>query len=206
MTGPEYMYFLNMIFSTASDEVRQRLATEDRYKPEPGYLDPGNLGQLSNLITDMIFRCPIGNITRGPLWGEDDTWVYLFNNSLDLAQADKEEWGDIDQQCEGQAPHGSDVPAVFNAFSVQSKTQKNFQWHVSEKEKHLFHAMLRYWVNFVKTGDPNEDGLALWQRSQSGSGLVNRFVFQTDDVGNGPSMDTESPQGCEVFDEAGYYW
>ena len=49
------------------------------------------------------------------------------------------------------------MPDVFGTLNASSK-----KWEETDRE--LSAAMLSYWANFVKTGDPNGPGLPTWPR------------------------------------------
>lgn len=214
MSTPQFLMFVNMMFSRVDRHTLQSMIKHPRWKPDDDFMlekDGGNLAVMSNLITDLMFRCPISNMTRSRDFDAEDTYLYMYNHSLSLIGADKEEWGDISDSCGGRVPHGSDVPAFFNAFSLQDKQKKSFEWHITDKEKTLFHHMLSYWINFVKTGNPNGvmpgegEPLPQWNAHQSDNGMQ-RMVLRTVDDGGAISGMTNEPQnGCDIFDAIGYY-
>ena len=67
-------------------------------------------------------------------------------------------------------------------------------WHWTDSDSRLANDMSSYWVNFVKTGDPNGDGLPKWPRFTTGQASV---LYLNDPVASGPvaNLDTLS-----VFD------
>ena len=56
----------------------------------------------------------------------------------------------------------------------------------SESDKKLSDTMVKYVANFVKTGDPNGDGLPKWEKYSSGSQLLqlNDEIKMMDDPNN----------------------
>jgi para-nitrobenzyl esterase len=62
--------------------------------------------------------------------------------------------------------HGDEVPYVFgtldNAAGSLDGSSRKGRWKNADRE--LSATMLRYWANFVKTGDPNGPGLPAWPR------------------------------------------
>jgi para-nitrobenzyl esterase len=61
--------------------------------------------------------------------------------------------------------HTSEVPYVFNTLKRSSRP-----W--SDQDRKLADAMGAYWVNFMKTGDPNGGGLPRWEPFSSGSAVT----------------------------------
>ncbi|MCI0391844.1 MAG: carboxylesterase family protein [Acidobacteria bacterium] len=65
--------------------------------------------------------------------------------------------------------HGDEVPYVFGtldkaAGSWDGSSREN-RWESADRE--LSAAMLSYWANFIKTGDPNGPGLPVWPRYEA---------------------------------------
>jgi para-nitrobenzyl esterase len=61
--------------------------------------------------------------------------------------------------------HTSEVPYVFNTLA-----QSNRPW--SDEDRRLANLLGDYWVNFMKTGDPNGDGLPRWAPFTRGSAVT----------------------------------
>jgi para-nitrobenzyl esterase len=54
--------------------------------------------------------------------------------------------------------HAADVPYIFN--------DPEFEKSATSEQQHLSWQMIKYWTNFARTGNPNGDGLPLWQPFQ----------------------------------------
>jgi para-nitrobenzyl esterase len=52
------------------------------------------------------------------------------------------------------AYHGADVQYLFNRLGIPA--------HFTSGQEQLSHAMIGYWTQFAKTGDPNSPGQPLW--------------------------------------------
>jgi para-nitrobenzyl esterase len=59
-----------------------------------------------------------------------------------------------------KAFHASEIPYVFNVVPSPDPREAGFAY--TERDFRLAYAMSDYWVNFVKTGNPNGEGLAKW--------------------------------------------
>jgi para-nitrobenzyl esterase len=78
------------------------------------------------------------------------------------------------------APHGKDV---FFVFDVQSLFQKE---KTAESDTEMGKTVSGYWVNFVKTGDPNGSGLVNWPRYDPAAEAVLNFSNEGVTVGPDP--------------------
>ena len=78
------------------------------------------------------------------------------------------------------AAHGEEIPYVFGHVSEQgySKTDKK----VSEE-------MMKYWVQFSKTGNPNVEGLSEWPQYSTES---NDFIILDETISSDQYTDDES--------------
>ena len=52
------------------------------------------------------------------------------------------------------AYHGSEIPYVFDTHDAWLPT--------TDKDRALTRTMMRYWLNFAKTGNPNGEGVPAW--------------------------------------------
>jgi para-nitrobenzyl esterase len=83
------------------------------------------------------------------------------------------------------APHGGELAYVFNW--ANSPGGNGTEWRDADKK--LATQVTQYWVNFVKTGDPNGKGLPVWPAYRPGTNTV--FVFH-DGGGTAEALPHES--------------
>lgn len=65
--------------------------------------------------------------------------------------------------------HGSDIAYVFGTLAARKQEHKEFDYEMSR-------AMVKYWVNFAKTGDPNGEDLPQWPTYTEESPLTMHFA------------------------------
>ncbi len=64
--------------------------------------------------------------------------------------------------------HGSEIAYVFGTLSKKNQDHKEFDYEMSR-------VMLKYWVNFADSGDPNGEGLPQWPLYTEESALTMHF-------------------------------
>ncbi|MFM2055618.1 MAG: hypothetical protein RLY71_3 [Pseudomonadota bacterium] len=90
------------------------------------------------------------------------TFAYLFDHVI--PGQNSERYG---------AFHTSDVPYVF--ATLDAAPGRAF----TEADRRVSYTMSSYWLNFIKSGDPNGAGLAIWPQLQSPSPCMMRFGAQS---------------------------
>jgi para-nitrobenzyl esterase len=106
----------------------------------PASAYPSPKAALDALISDVSFVCPTRRFVRDISKSQQKTFLYHFTY-VTRAGA----------QLGLGAFHGSEIPFVFGNLT-----------NPTPQERALSDAMMRYWVNFAKTGDPNDWALPAW--------------------------------------------
>lgn len=62
---------------------------------------------------------------------------------------------------------------------------------MTESEQHMQQIMMKYWINFTKTGNPNGDSLPYWSQYEQGKPtvMIMHEGFHLDKVQNQKQMD-----------------
>jgi para-nitrobenzyl esterase len=103
--------------------------------------------------TDGVFSCA-ARIADQSLAKFVPTYTYEFND--ENAPPSQSEFGGLLTFPLG-AYHSAEVPYLFNTGNVFGLPEL-----LSPKQMRLSHAMVSYWTQFAKTGDPNSSGEPFW--------------------------------------------
>ena len=97
---------------------------------------------IQNMLGDALFTWEMRTWARLATAAGSQAYLYVFNHAPEV-----EEYG----QSLG-AFHGAEIAYIFGNGSDL--------WGDADRE--LSATMQAYWVNFARTGDPNDDGLPMW--------------------------------------------
>ncbi|HEY5657032.1 MAG TPA: carboxylesterase family protein [Myxococcota bacterium] len=139
-----------MYFPKPVDEAQLRAALEEHVLPgdRPAALSvletpdrPGLAAPLDRLVGAADFHCPSLAMARAVRRVTPRVYVYRFSRVRPGGEA-------------LLAYHGAEIPYVFDTADA---------WLPGDAtDRALTEAVLGYWVNFAKTGDPNGAGLPHW--------------------------------------------
>jgi len=117
-----------------------------------------------NLSGDREFNYPMWKWAVMQRQAGLPVYYYLFGRTVPAAPG--QQYRGIPRAQIG-ALHGDEVPYVFGTLDNVSATfgGPGRKWETTDRE--LSAAMLSYWANFVKTGDPNGPGLPAWPRYEA---------------------------------------
>lgn len=165
------------------------------YKPDTQSPDQRNL--TASVATRWVFSCSGRNFLEKVVSSSSSTnnsyYLYAFDYPIDFTGA----WDNF-TFCEGHTCHGADLPYTFDV------PDSNFtiNGHL------LAMAHVTYWTNFIKSGNPNNNGKFGFAKVQD---LLNWPQY---DKAKKPYMRFMSPDvvdldylrdDCNFFDSIGYY-
>jgi para-nitrobenzyl esterase len=102
---------------------------------------------MNLFLTDTMFLAPTRATVRAMSTVNSNAYLYQFTR--------KQQTGRL--KAFG-AFHGSEIPYVFNSSGPSGSREED----ITETDRKLADAMITYWAQFAKTGDPNGTGLPEW--------------------------------------------
>jgi para-nitrobenzyl esterase len=142
MSVQTYKHLVAVKFRKAASSVLNEYSLDDY--PDPAFT-------YSAEITDFEFACPVSDLSQ--LFSMTvETRQYEFNDPNTPIPTLSE----IPQDVSLGAYHGGELQYLFK-FVKQSRG-------LSPAQEQLSDQMIRYWANFVRTGNPNGPGLVYWPR------------------------------------------
>ena len=120
--------------------------------------------------TDGVFSCPARNADRS-LAKFVPTYAYEFND--ENAPPSQSEFGGLLTFPLG-AYHSAEVPYLFTTGNIFGLPEV-----LSPQQVQLSDAMVSYWTQFAKTGNPNSSGEPLWSRYSASTDEFQSFIPPT---------------------------
>lgn len=162
---------------------------------------------LNVLATDLIFYCPLRNITRGyqaALGGATKvpSYIYRFDHILSF-----DAWGENYTFCVGYVCHGSELPFVFNVFNDGATVF----YEPTADEVQLSKDLVGAWRNYLYTGNPNQgpaaDAVPDWSAYPLyQSALDMLVVLEEPEVSTGAHQRKVRDEYCDMWDRIGYFY
>jgi para-nitrobenzyl esterase len=144
--------------------------------PDPVFGSPS-----SQWLTDTSFRCSAVVMAARHSAGGALVYSYQFEQSLPGREADG-------------AAHSYELPYVFGNLLSNGPLYGTF----GPADRQLSNALLSYWTNFAKHGDPNGAGLPLWPKFSASAGAYLRF--STAFAQNAQAAEGLRKAQCQLFE------
>ena len=206
----EGQLFVYELFTAPLSEIKYRAVVEGIFGLQTGKkvldlypfdLVPDNddgRNILNVLGTDLLFYCPLRNVTVGyqKALGKSSmsSFIYRFKHVLSF-----DCWGENYTFCVGYCCHGSELPFVFNVFT----DGVSVSYEPTAEETTLTSDLSSAWANFVMNGDPNK-GVPLALKYPP-------YDFDEDAIIilDEPGMTVQDHVRdvyCDLWDELGYFY
>jgi carboxylesterase type B len=153
------------------------------------------------LATDLLFYCPLRNITKGYQTVLADTtklpaYIYRFKHVMSF-----DCWGENYTFCVGSCCHGSELPFVFNVFT----DGKDVTYQPTKDEIMLTEDLSAAWSNFITSGNPNK-GLYTLPQEYPQYYSESDVVIVLDEPDNQNIQSHVRTEYCDLWDSLGYFY
>ncbi len=156
---------------------------------------------LNVMATDLLFYCPLRNITVGMQQtleiGAPISYNYRFKHVLSF-----DAWGPDYTFCVGVVCHGSELPFVFSVWSFIDEHGNNVEYYPTSDELELAADMSNAWSNFVNNYNPNT-GLPTLTFPKYKSGENKLLVL---DIPGSEIQQNPRSFYCDFWDSIGYFF
>jgi para-nitrobenzyl esterase len=151
-----------------ADDTRTRLGAhaDAVLKAYPATTDAEALESAASLASDLFIGYSTWKwIEVHAQTGQAPVYRFSFNRKIPVAP-DAKVNGVPATSSEIGARHAGEIEYVFGTLD----SIRNVTWDASDRK--LSDAMMTYWANFARTGDPNGSGLPTWPRYDDAGGRV----------------------------------
>lgn len=204
LAGNNWNDALGFVYGMFADPVgylETGLILDDIYDWDAGYVgatypfsSPDGRVNLSRASTDMLFYCSLRNISRSAPWGGEGSapvWMYRFDHSPSY-RTDETAY----KECYTKVCHSDELRFIFGNFTGPSGAIP-----ITDFEASLSKTMQGYWLNFIKTGNPNSNPVTGVEWPQYSPADDTMLVF-TDPVATRTAI--EASQCDDLWDKIGY--
>lgn len=158
---------------------------------------------LNILATDLIFFCPLRNVTNGyqSVLGAQQipTYEYRFKHVMSF-----DCWGENYTYCLGVVCHGSELPFVFGVFSYTEAGQL-IAYNPTVDEQTLSTNMQYAWMNYITNGNPNEGKPMPSDQEYPLYSSSNSPLIYLDQPGT-TMQNNMRQEYCAMWDKLGYFY
>jgi len=153
---------------------------------------------LNVIGTDLLFYCPLRNVTRGyqSKLGTKaiPTYIYKFDHVMSF-----DCWGPDYQFCVGYVCHGSELPFVFNVFT----DGVSVSYEPNADELQLTEDLSNLWTNFITHHNPNVD-LTIPVTFPNYVGLPDE-IYRMEEPGT-EVVNHQRDAFCDMWDRMGFFY
>lgn len=194
LSEAEYKLIVNAVFGVKSSQM---ILKKYPFDLVPGSTDGRNI--LNILATDLLFYCPLRNITQGyqNVLGQSTipSYIYRFKHVMSF-----DCWGENYTFCIDYCCHGSELPFVFNVFN----DGKSVFYDPTADELALTGDISNAWANFISSGTPNK-GLPIPQAYPLYK-TESDVLIVLDEPDNKSLQTHVRASYCDVWDKLGYFY
>jgi carboxylesterase type B len=157
------------------------------------------------LATDLIFGCPLRNVTRGYQNALGLSAIPTYQYRLDHVMS-FDCWGPQYTFCVDVVCHGSELPFVFNTFAGGNDPDGNpVSYNPTADEKALAADVGGAWANFITTGNPNKGTQSVPMEFKPYSAASGGDVVILDEPAWSEGSNERS-EFCDMWDSLGYFY